>query len=241
MEKIVIGIFAGIALLGAARAQNEASLSTQQAPTSQAAQSGLQQIAPGSVIPVQLSKTIDSNKVKPGDEVAARVTQDMKSQNGEVIVPKDAEVIGHVTEAQTRTKQQKESEVGIAFDQAVMKNGTDLHLPMSIQAIIAPPSPGSESETAGQPASVPGGMTPGSMSTGGRQSPNPAVPAGEWPTDNTTQTNQRQPITGKTQGVVGFSNLNLTAAANAKDGSVISSTKSNVKLESGTLLLLRVS
>ena len=35
-----------------------------------------------------------------------------------------------------------------------MKNGTDLHLPMSIQAIIAPPSPPSGSETAGQPPSV---------------------------------------------------------------------------------------
>ena len=165
----------------------------------------------------------------------------MTSQNGEVIVPKDTTVIGHVIEAQARTKQQKESEVSIAFDQAVMKNGTDLHLPMSIQAIIAPPSLSSGSETAGQPASVPGGMAPGSMSNGGWQSPSPAAPASEWPTNSTTQTNQHQPITGKTQGVVGFSNLNLTSAANAKDGSVISSTKSNVKLESGTLLLLRVS
>ena len=229
MKKIVIGIFAAIVLLAIARAQNEAALSTQKTPTSQAPQAGLQQIAPGSVIPVQLSKTLDSKKVKPGDEVAAKVTEDMQSQNGEVIVPKNTTVIGHVTVAQIRTKQQKESEVSIAFDQAVMKNGTDLHLPMSIQAIIAPPSPPSGSETAGQPPSVPGGTIPGSL------------PTGESPTNNPSETNQRQPITGKTQGVVGFSNLNLTAAQNAKDGSVISSTKSNVKLESGTLLLLRVS
>ena len=76
MKTIVIGIFAGIVLLGVARAQNEAPLSSRETPTRQEAQPGLQQIAPGSVIPVQLSKTIDSKKVKPGDEVAAKVTQD---------------------------------------------------------------------------------------------------------------------------------------------------------------------
>jgi 3D (Asp-Asp-Asp) domain-containing protein len=237
MKKIVIGIFAGFVLLVVARAQNQAALSAQQAPTNQAAQPGLRQIAPGSVIPVQLSKTIDSKKVKPGDEVAAKVTQDMKAQNGEVILPKDTQVIGHVTEAQTRTKQQKESELAIAFDQAVIKNGTDLHLPMSIQAIIAPASPASDRETTGPPPSMPGGMAPGGMPTGGWQSP----AAGESPTNNPSKTNQRPPITGKTQGVVGFSNLNLAAAGNTRNGSVISSRKSNVKLESGTLLLLRVS
>jgi hypothetical protein len=223
MKKIVIGIFSGIVLLGVARgAQNKAALSAQQTPTNQVAQPGLH-IAPGSVIPVQLSKTIDSKKVKPGDEVTAEVTEDLKAQNGEVIMPKDTKVIGHVTEAQTRTKQQKESEVGIAFDQAVMKNGTDLHLPMSIQAVIAPSSPDSGSETGGWPASAPGGTAPGT------------------PTGNPSETNQSQPITGETKGVVGLSNVNLTAAENTKDGSVISSAKSNVKLESGTLLLLRVS
>ena len=107
MKKIVIGIFAAIVLLAIARAQNEAALSTQKTPTSQAPQAGLQQIAPGSVIPVQLSKTLDSKKVKPGDEVAAKVTEDMQSQNGEVIVPKNTTVIGHVTVAQKQPSSRK--------------------------------------------------------------------------------------------------------------------------------------
>src|ERR1700751_1872382 len=67
-------------------------------------------VAPGSVIPVQLTKTIDSKKARPGEEIEARVTQDMKNGNGEVLVPKDTKVVGHITEAQKRTKQQKESE-----------------------------------------------------------------------------------------------------------------------------------
>ena len=61
------------------------------------------------------------------------------------------------------------------------------------------------------------------------------------PTDNTpAANNQRPPITGDTKGVVGFSNMTLSAAANPAEGSVVSSDKGNVKLESGTLMLLRV-
>jgi hypothetical protein len=52
---------------------------------------------------------------------------------------------------------------------------------------------------------------------------------------------QAQPqITGNTQGVVGIENLKLSAAPDATQGSVVSSEKSNVKLDDGTFLLLRV-
>jgi hypothetical protein len=83
-----------------------------QAPASQPAANQPQagstlRIAPGSVIPVQLTKTIDAKKMKTGEEVTAKVTQDMKTTTGEVLVPKDTEVIGHVTAAQARSKEQK--------------------------------------------------------------------------------------------------------------------------------------
>ena len=94
-------------------------------------------IAPGTVIPVELTKSIDAKKVKTGDEVVAKVTMDLKTNSGEIVVPKDTKVVGHVTEAQTRSKEQKDSQVGIIFDRAVMKSG-EIEMPMSIQAIIAP-------------------------------------------------------------------------------------------------------
>ena len=50
----------------------------------------------------------------------------------------------------------------------------------------------------------------------------------------------RPPITGNTQGVIGISNLKLEAGQNATQGSVLSSEKNNVKVESGTMLLLKV-
>jgi hypothetical protein len=53
-------------------------------------------------------------------------------------------------------------------------------------------------------------------------------------------TAERPPVTGNTQGVVGISNLKLEAAQNAAQGSLMRSEKNNVKLESGTFMLLRV-
>jgi hypothetical protein len=217
--------------------------------------SGAPKIAPGSVIPAQLTKGVDAKKAKTGDEVVAKVTQDMKAASGEVLVPKDTKLVGHVTEAQPRSKEQKESQVAIAFDRAVMKNGSEVQLPMSIQAIIGPQNnanaPGGNDQTSSggaysSPAAASGGgATGGSGRTSGAGSagaqPTPSSTAGIGaPSDSQTEAGGRPQITGQTQGVVGISNLKLSPASNPAQGSVVSSDKNNVKLESGTLLLLKV-
>jgi len=200
-------------------------------------------IAPGSVIPAQLAKSIDAKKAKSGDEVVAKVTQDLKTNRGEVIVPKDTKMVGHVTEAQAHSKEQKQSQVGIAFDHAVMKDGTSLPLPMSIQAIIAPSS-ASPGATANDQAAPP---PPQGMAGGPGQTSRPAPAQGTTsssdtgsPSDAQASPSARPQITGQTQGVVGISNLSLSPTPDPTMGSVVSSDKNNVKLDSGLLLLLRV-
>src|SRR5882757_9541351 len=112
MKTVSTVIFAGVILCGSSLAQDATQPRTtstappsQQGPaTAQPAQSSAGQvntsprIAPGSVIPVQLLKSIDAKKVKTGDEVTAKVTQDMKTGSGEIVVPKDTQVIGHISE-----------------------------------------------------------------------------------------------------------------------------------------------
>lgn len=222
---------------------------SQAAPPNPAQANGAQRIAPGSVIPVQLTKSIDAKKVKTGDEVDAKVTGDLKAGNGDVVVPKDTKVVGHVTEAQARSKEQKESQLGIAFDHAVMKNGGDIALPMSVQAIISQSylsggnSTGGAESAGQQPASVQssGGMAGSGRSAGAAapQTSMPSSPSSAESSDASAGT-ARQPVTGSTQGVLGIPDVKLSAAAGATQGSVLSSEKNNVKLESGTLLLLRV-
>ena len=140
-------------------------------------------IAPGTVIKVELTKTIDAKKAKTGDEVVAKVSQDLKTPSGEILVPKDSKIVGHVTEARARTKDQKDSEVAIAFDHAATKNG-DMQLPMSIQAIIAPQNNDSADAGGGNPSygnspspSMGGGGGRSPMSGGSSPAPQPQSPS----------------------------------------------------------------
>jgi hypothetical protein len=194
---------------------------------------------------VLLTKTIDAKKAKTGDEVVAKVTQDLKTNSGDVIVSKDTKILGHVTAAQPHTKDQKESQVAIAFDRAVEKNGTEMQLPMSIQAIIGPQNNSSAGESSQAPpnsaptATPSGSGRPGAMS--GSAPPatqSPSTSGGNTPSD--APPSAHAPITAETQGVVGISNLKLEPAGQTSQGSVVSSDKNNVKLESGTMMLLRV-
>lgn len=223
--------------------------------TSQAQPLNQLKIAPGSVIPVQLQKTVDAKKAKTGDQVIATVTMDMKTNTGQVLVPKDTKIIGHVTEAQARNKEQKESQLGIAFDHAVVK-GDQMSLPMSIQAIIAPQTndqQAAESGGGGAPeapggggnAPMAGGAGHGSSPSGGgggsASSSQQNYPQGGGGSESQPQTNARPPITGSTQGVIGMRDVQLENAAQAgPQGSIVTSEKNNVKIEKGTMMLLRV-
>src|ERR1700758_305541 len=175
MKKSWIEILIAMALGGLCPAQNAASPpagipQAQPAPATPppAQTGGPARIAPGSVIPVQLSKTLDAKKVKNGDAVEAKVAEDLKTQKGDVLVPKDTKIVGHITEAQPRSKGQNESQLGIAFDHMILK-GTDVTMPMSIQAIIGQSAlnggAGNSSQGEGSyPAPGAGGVPPGSTS-----------------------------------------------------------------------------
>jgi hypothetical protein len=259
--KVIIGIFAGLLVSGthlaqqstpAANSSASQSSATASQPGNSSAPETPPRFAPGTVIPVELTKSVDAKKVKSGDGVEARVTQDLKAENGQVIVPKDTKVMGHVTEAQPRNKEQKESQVGIVFDHAVMKNGSDVAMPMSIQAIIGPAAlnPPSNNASAGAPGEsnrtspstgMPSGSAGGRMGSSGNPSTvSPSAAGGEAPAETQPGAESHQPITANTRGVVGISNLTLSSTPDSKTGSVVSSEKSNVKLDSGTFMLLRV-
>ena len=266
--KTILGLFLAGLLLGASahgqtappstgssQAQQPMAGQTPQSSTqAQSTQASVPRVAPGSVIPVQLTKTIDSKKAKAGEEIEVRVTQDMKNGSGEILVPKDTKVFGHVTEAQKRTKEQKESELGITFERAMM-NGSEVSMPMSIQAIIMPPSPNASQNSAADnsgPMSAPsggeapqtapnthgGGMAPGAP----QEAPTPSASDSGWPSNTQQKTgeNPRPQITGNTKGIIGDPNLKLSTATTASQPSVVTSEKDNVKLESGTMMLLRV-
>lgn len=240
-------VLSGVALgQGSSTGQSGSPQEQAQAPSAQSNQR--LKLAPGAVIPAELVKTVDAKKASTGDEVLAKVTQDLKADNGQVVVPKDTKMVGRVTEVQARSKENQQSQVAIAFDHAVLKDGSIVQLPMSIQAVIAQAALRGNTNAADNPAQPmsqpgggmsPGGTNPRAMGTGS---------GGSAPTANTpdmstggAQAPTAPPLTANTQGVVGLPDVKLSSAANSNSGSLISSEKSNVKLESGTLLLLRIS
>jgi hypothetical protein len=254
MKNTFVPLVAAAVMCATALAQNSPPPATNQnAPQAQPATgaeaANAPRIAPGSVIPVQLTRTIDAKKAKTGEEVVALVTQDMKNENGQVLVPKATKVTGHVTEAQARNKDQKESQLAIAFDHALLNN-EQVQLPMSIQAVVAPPqnnandnaSPSSGTPSPASPAggsSSPMGGNRSGMGNSQSTAQQPAPQSGD--SDNPPPAQGKlPPINGQTQGVIGISHMSLAAGSTPTQGSVLTSDKNNVKLESGTMLLLKV-
>jgi hypothetical protein len=198
-------------------------------------------LAPGSLIPVVLTHTLDAKKAKAGDSVQAKVADDLKTNGGQVIVPKDTIIVGHVTAVQPHSKGST-SELAVVFDHAVLKGGSSAPLPMSVQAIIGnnqntfnsePDASGSApSGTMSSPRGGMGGRAPGDNSTTPGGSPAP-----DTGSQQAGSPSARPQITASTQGVIGISDLKLESSP---QGAVITSEKSNVKLENGTFLLLRV-
>lgn len=263
MKQVLITAFLAASLGGVLLAQQPSQPSSPAASQTQQPPAGTQpapavqpaaptesasRIAAGSIIPARLTKTVDAKKVKKGDEIVATVPGDLKANNGQVLVPKDTKVIGHITEAQARSKEQKESQLGIAFSEMTMKDGQQVQLPMSIQAVVVPPNrqtaPGNE-QTANAPSSS-AGSTPGGGARGGAMGGNypqqpQTAPSTQQPAPETSSSSATAPITENTKGVVGIPNLTLSTAPDASTGAVLTSEKNNVKLEDGTMLLLRVS
>jgi hypothetical protein len=203
-------------------------------------------IAPGTVIPTQLTKTVDAKKAKSGDELIAKVTQDISNAYGAIVVPKNSKIIGHVTQVQARTqphtKDQKESQLAIVFDKVLLTTGETVEMHMSLQAVVAPAPPNNANAAGAQSGASPASPTASPVSTGLGTRPGTLAnsPQAPQPGDDSSVSQPRPPINQKTQGVVGFDHLSLAPAPDADQGSLVTSDKNNVKLEDGTLLLLRV-
>src|SRR6202521_3168296 len=91
-------------------------------------------ISNGSKIDATLATSLDAKRSKPGDEVEARAAEGVK-QAGKVVLKKGTRIVGHVTQAQARAKGQTQSQLGIVFDHAVLKNGQEMPFSASIQAL----------------------------------------------------------------------------------------------------------
>lgn len=224
-------------------------------------------LSSGTILNAELTHSLDAKSAKPGDQVTAKVTEDVKS-DGKVVIHKGSKLVGHVTEARARSKENADSRLGIVFDKAILKSGQELSFNGALQA-LAPPvnaalsAAGDESIGLSAPGpsggggarrSGGGGLLGGATSTvGGVTSTTTGTVGGATSTVTGTTTGAVNGTTGvvggltaqgrltsASQGAIGLQGLTLNSAtAGSAQGSVVSSTTRNVKLESGTQMLLK--
>jgi hypothetical protein len=262
MKRIGLALAAGILFGAGALAQTQTG---GQANTAANEQRGTT-LASGTAINAELSTSVDSKKAKPGDPVKAKITEAVTS-NGQAVLPKGAQLVGHVTEASARAKGGNESSLGIVFDKAVLKHGEEVPLNVSIQALATGVSPAGGSAPpmnmdpyagVNSSGSRGGGMPGGGASGGGTRGSTGASTASNpgstgYPTSTADNTGQPTVNTGganggldasghlapSSRGVYGLEGLALNKKTQGTTQStLITSTGKNVHLDSGTKMLL---
>jgi len=203
------------------------------------------QLPVGSTIRVTLVKGIDARENKAGDNVIARTTEDVKSE-GHVLIPRGSHIVGRVSETKARSKEELQSTLAIIFDQAVLKDGREIPLALTIQA-IAPPKPENSSDPSDSPrmtAATAGGLG-GGRNLGPMSDPNAGVP-GRVESPNSVyvpdgQLSSAGELTPSCHGVLGIDGVALSPeSTNSSRGSLIISERHNVHLDARTQMMLRV-
>jgi hypothetical protein len=225
-------------------------------------------LAPGTTIVAEFAGSLNVKKLKAGDKVKAVLAQDLIA-GGRLVAKYGSKVIGHVTEVKRRSDNDSESRLGVVFDKILLKKHQELDFQAIVQA-LAPPvlrrSRVDEPDQMMPPAVLRVGG--GSISSGGRgsnrttstntttsssvsmlgplatvQSTPGMNPGDSMSTIKTGNGSSSTVISGGIgmHGVYGLKNLELRPPApGTNSGPAIVSTKSDVKLQGGTQVVILV-
>jgi len=208
--------------------------------------------AKATTLRAELTKSLDAKKAKAGDEVTARVTEDAK--DGGQVIRKGSKLIGHVTEAQARSKENAESKLGIVFDKAILKDGSQVNLNAIVMAVAPEPHapmpsmPDDNSRMGGGSAPMGGGPIGGVAPSAAGVGSTISGVSGNVTSAAGAATGNAGGLAGGTlattaRGVIGIEGVTLGTSASGSantQASVLSSTSRNIKLDSGTQMVLQV-
>jgi hypothetical protein len=87
-----------------------------------------------------LTKTLDARKCQTGDIVLARTAEDVRLK-GDIQIPKNAKLIGHLSEVRVKGRGATESRIGVIFDKAQMRDGREVPIRLLVQSVAAEGEP----------------------------------------------------------------------------------------------------
>ena len=222
------------------------------------------ELAAGTAFNAALVTPIDSRKAKPGDQISARITENVKG-DGRTFLPKGTKLAGHITQASARANGDSESSLGVAFDHAVLKNGEVIPLRLTIQALAAAQTPASAASqdidamsntNAGIASSARNrGVLGGATSSAGGAVGTTTSMVGGTETSLNSRLDSARGMAGTSQAVGGLTASGQMAAtsrgvfnlrglslnselSNEAQGSLVTSSGKTVRLDSGTHMLL---
>ncbi len=194
------------------------SVGAQQTPPAQAAgataapaasQAPAADVPDGTLALVELKSKLDTKKVRLGDPVKLEVTQDAKSPDGKVVLPKGTKLSGKVTEVDPSTKESPDAKLSFVVTSAEVKGK-----PLAMTGYMIPPF-----------------KAPAPMQAMDRS----FIDAGNTRSDTGYQTKE-DPTAGKASGGQDASGLEgIKLKLDPKLGTYLVADKRNIVLESGTM------
>jgi hypothetical protein len=193
-----------------------------------------------------LIKTMESRSASVGQELNLRTISDVVV-NGEIVIPRESRLVGHVSEVATKGKEEPKSVLAIIIDKAIMANGGEIPLQAIIAAVAAPQDKDLSSDPtygmmhSNEPKMV--AASPGSASSsGGLAAASKAGSTAAVATANLKGAlDEPSVLTEDSQGAVGYEGISMTWHLMAPPPvTVFASSGKNVKLEAGTQMLLRM-
>ncbi|MGA2905715.1 MAG: hypothetical protein ABSD98_17970, partial [Candidatus Korobacteraceae bacterium] len=162
-----------------------------------------------------------SKKLKEGDEIPTKTLGTLRTSDG-IVVPSGSTVVGHVTQATARSKGDPSASLGIVFDKIELPGGKGMPIKGVLQAVGPNPS-----ETSGPDTGASLGANSLNTGTGA------TAAAGTGLGLQAGQSQGGKILNPKSMGVIGIKNLQL-------DNSVLTSTGKEVKLDSGSQMMIKV-
>ena len=273
-QKITTTLFASLLLSCAAAAQNGAAdaqaagqaSATGQTSAAASASSANSALGAGTAFNATLERSIDSKKLKVGDAVVARTTEDARV-DGKTILPKGSKLVGRVTQTKAKSNGDAESELAIVFEKAELKGKQEMPIYANIQAIAAPMPPpvsaGADGNFVTDGRIDPGGQHPiGGVAPNVGSAPGATINSATGSVNNAARNtidaagrpvNEAAGVANNgiggvytngqialnSHGVFGINSIALKSPeAGSKDNARITSEGKSVRLEEGTRLLL---
>ena len=193
-----------------------------------------------------LTKSLESKNATAGQEIVLRTVSDVVV-DGEIVIPKGSKILGHITQANTKGKNRSLSVMAIVVDRAVKEDGTETPVQAIIAAVAAPKDGSLSSDpTYGMLHSNEPKMTSSGLgAVAGTGTLPPSSKASSTATVATADLKGRMDepflLDENSQGALGFEGLSLAwGLASPPPFTVFASKSKNLRLETGTQMLLRM-